>query len=204
MTMPGATADVPPSPEDLPDSGRTVRIEEPETKSHNRTILSWAITIVLALGLTLVVKTWFYQPFSIPSASMVPTLEIGDRVVVSKLNKDPGRGDIIVFERPANDPAGPGEPEVLIKRVIGLPGETVSAVDGKVQIDGKPLREAYLPDDVVTEISKPISVPPGDILVMGDNRMVSQDGRYFGPISKDLIVGRAILRIWPLGRFGSL
>jgi signal peptidase I len=202
--MPGATADVPPSPEDLPDSGRTVRIEEPETKSHNRTILSWAITIVLALGLTLVVKTWFYQPFSIPSASMVPTLEIGDRVVVSKLNKDPGRGDIIVFDRPANDPAGPGEPEVLIKRVIGLPGETVSAVDGKVQIDGKPLREAYLPDDVVTEISKPISVPPGDILVMGDNRMVSQDGRYFGPISEDLIVGRAILRIWPLGRFGSL
>ena len=204
MTVPGATADVPSSPEDLPDSGRSVRIEEPERSNHTRTIISWGITIALALGLTLVVKTWFYQPFSIPSASMVPTLEIGDRVVVSKLNKDPGRGDIIVFDRPANDPAGPGEPEVLITRVIGLPGETVSAKDGKVLVDGKPLREAYLPDDAVTEINSPIAVPAGDVLVMGDNRMVSQDGRFFGPISKDLIVGRAILRIWPLGRFGSL
>jgi signal peptidase I len=204
VSTPGATADVPPSPEDLPDSGRAVQISEPQKRNHNRAILSWAVTIALALGLTLVVKTWFYQPFSIPSASMVPTLEIGDRVVVSKLNKDPGRGDIIVFDRPANDPAGPGEPDVLIKRVIGLPGETVSAEDGKVLIDGKPLREAYLKKDVVTEINTPITVPEGDVLVMGDNRMVSQDGRYFGPVSKDLIVGRAILRIWPLSRFGSL
>jgi signal peptidase I len=193
-----------PPPEDLPDSGRTVRVEEPQREQRSRTIISWTITIALALGLTFVVKTWFYQPFSIPSASMVPTLQVGDRVIVSKLNKDPGRGDIIVFDRPANDPAGPGEPDVLIKRVIGLPGETVSARDGKVYVDDKPLREAYLPAGVETEISSPIDVPPGDVLVMGDNRSVSQDGRYFGPISKDLIVGRAVLRIWPLSRFGSL
>jgi signal peptidase I len=194
----------PSSADDLPDSGRTVRIEERPPANHARTAISWAITIVVALGLTLVVKTWFYQPFSIPSASMVPTLEVGDRVVVSKLNKDPGRGDIVVFDRPANDPAAPGEPDVLIKRVIGLPGETVSARGGRVYVDGKPLREAYLPKGTETDIAAPILVPPGDILVMGDNRGISQDGRYFGPVSKKLIVGRAILRIWPLSRFGSL
>jgi signal peptidase I len=204
VTFPAGATGPAPSAEDLPDSGRTVRIDERPPANRVRTAISWAITIAVALGLTLVVKTWFYQPFSIPSASMVPTLEIGDRVVVSKLNKDPGRGDIVVFDRPANDPAGPGEPDVLIKRVIGLPGETVSARDGKVYVDGKPLREAYLPKGVETDIASPITVPPGDMLVMGDNRMISQDGRYFGPVSQKLIVGRAILRIWPLSRFGSL
>ncbi len=175
------------------------------SRARNRAIRSWAVTIVVALGITLVVKTWFYQPYSIPSTSMVPTLEVGDRVVVSKLNTDPGRGDIIVFERPANDPAsGPDAPDVLIKRVIGMPGDTVSATDGKVYVNGKPLREAYLPTGTMTDIAEPIDVPAGHYLVMGDNRRVSQDGRVFGPISKRLIVGRAILRIWPIGRFGKL
>lgn len=203
MTAPGMASDST-SPDDLPDSGRTVRIDEPARANRTRTAISWAMTIALALGLTFVVKTWFYQPFSIPSTSMVPTLQIGDRVVVSKMNTDPGRGDIVVFDRPANDPAGPGEPKVLIKRVIGLPGETVSAEDGKVLIDGNPLRESYLDADVRTEINTPITVPPGEILFLGDNRMQSRDGRVFGTVSKDSIVGRAIVRIWPPGRLGSL
>lgn len=174
-------------------------------RARNHSIRSWALTIILAVGITLVVKTWFYQPYSIPSASMVPTLEVGDRVVVSKLNTEPGRGDIIVFDRPANDPAsGPDAPEVLIKRVIGMPGETVSATDGKVYVDGKPLREAYLPDGVTTDIADPIEVPADHYLVLGDNRQVSQDGRVFGPIPRSSIVGRAILRVWPLNRIGRL
>jgi signal peptidase I len=135
----------------------------------------------------------------------VPTLDIGDRVLVSKLNRTPGRGDIVVFNRPSNDPPqSPDDPKVLIKRVIGLPGETVEARDGKVYVDGKALDESYLPKGTVTTIAKPITVPKGEILVLGDNRGVSQDGRYFGPIPENLIVGRAILRIWPLSRFGTL
>lgn len=185
-----------------PDTESELRSDR---RRRNRAIRSWALTIVLALGITICVKTWFYQPYSIPSASMVPTLEVGDRVVVSKMNKDPGRGDIIVFERPENDPAsGPDAPDVLIKRVIGLPGDTVSASDGKVYVNGRPLREAYLPNGTITDMAESIDVPPNHYLVLGDNRRVSQDGRVFGPISKDLIVGRAILRIWPLNRFGRL
>ncbi len=169
---------------------------------------SWGITIVFALILTVVVQTWFYKVYSIPSASMEPTLLINDRVVVSKLNKDPGRGDIIVFARPKNDPAGPGEPSVLIKRVIGLGGDTLSLVDGHVDINGKQLQESYLPKGTRTlqQSGGPTvwHIPKGDLFVMGDNRSVSQDARAFGPIPKSLIVGRAVLRIWPPSRLGRL
>lgn len=174
-------------------------------RARSHAIRSWTLTIVLAVAVTLVVKTWLYQPYSIPSASMVPTLEVGDRVVVSKRNTEPGRGDIIVFERPPNDSAsGPDAPDVLIKRVIGMPGDTVSAVDGKLYVNDKPLREAYLSEGTSTDIADPIEVPKDHFLVLGDNRQVSQDGRVFGPIHRKLIVGRAILRIWPPNRFGRL
>jgi signal peptidase I len=183
--------------------------------------MSWVITIVIALGVTFVVKTWVLQVYSIPSTSMVPTLEVGDRVVVSKLETDPGRGDIVVFDRPATSPAGPDDPEVLIKRVIGLPGEHVSSRDGHVYVDGKLLEESYLPEGTVTRIGCretwgscdsvdpqaegfELVVPKGAYLVMGDNRSNSSDGREFGPIDQELIVGRGVLRVWQLSRFGGL
>jgi len=186
----------------------SARVVERTTASKRRwrSAISWGLTIVFALILTVVVQTWFYKVYSIPSASMVPTLLINDRVVVSKLNKDPSRGDIIVFNRPKDDPAGPGEPSVLIKRVIGLSGETVSFLNGGVEIDGKKLREDYLPKGTTTEPEghSVVHVPKGDLLVLGDNRRISQDGRTFGPIPKSLIVGRAVLRIWPPSRLGRL
>ena len=162
------------------------------------------VTIGLALALTFGINAWVLQVYSIPSESMVPTLLVGDRVVVSKLSTDPGRGDIVVFERPANDPAGPGDPEVLIKRVVGLPGETVTAQAGVVYINGSPLQENYLPEGVVTLITGEIKVGDNQLLMLGDNRTNSKDGRVFGPIDKSLVVGRAIFRIWPLGRAGGL
>ncbi len=170
----------------------------------SKSILSWVATIGVALVFVVIVNTFLVRVYSIPSTSMVPTLLVGDRVVVSKLSKNPGRGDIIVFDRPINDPAGPNDPAVLIKRVIGLPGETVESRDGKVYVSGKLLQEDYLPDNTFTQIDSPIIVPKGHLLVLGDNRKVSQDGRFFGPIDKKLIVGRAVLRIWPLSRAGSL
>jgi signal peptidase I len=205
-------AAIPPSPTD-----RTFSIDEQVSGSSKgsskegskpsttHTIVSWGITIVIAIVATLAVRAFVFEQYSIPSTSMVPTLDVGDRVLVSKLNRTPGRGDVIVFTRPSNDPPQTADdPKVLIKRVIGLPGETVEARDGKVYVDGKALDESYLPKGTVTTIAKPITVPKGDILVLGDNRGVSQDGRYFGPIPEKLIVGRAILRIWPLSRFGTL
>jgi len=191
-----------------PDAGRSFRVQEPESRDSPtfvRSVISWGITIAVALAVVLVIQAFFVKVYSIPSASMVHTLEIGDRVIVSKLSKDPGRGDIIVFNRPANDPAsGPDDPDVLIKRVIGLPGDTVESRDGKVFVNDKMLNEDYLAAGVYTQIDSPIKVPKGDLLVLGDNRQVSKDGRSFGPIPKTLIVGRAVLRIWPLSRAGRL
>ncbi len=187
------------------DGERTFRVNEPTRPSGWRTATSWGITILIAVAATLGIRAFVFEQYSIPSTSMVPTLEVGDRVIVSKLNRTPGRGDVVVFDRPANDPArSADDPKVLIKRVIGLPGETVEAREGQVYIDGKPLEENYLPDGTVTSIDEPIDVPEGEILVLGDNRGVSQDGRYFGPIDEDLIVGRAIWRVWPLSRLSGL
>jgi signal peptidase I len=187
------------------DGGRTFRIKEPKHQSGWRTATSWGLTILIAVAATLGVRAFVFEQYSIPSTSMVPTLEVGDRVIVSKLNRTPGRGDVVVFDRPPNDPANSSsDPKVLIKRVIGLSGETVEARDGQVYVDGKALEETYLPDGTVTSIDEPIEVPEGEILVLGDNRGVSQDGRFFGPIDEDLIVGRAIWRVWPLGRLGGL
>ncbi len=175
-----------------------------ERVSRRRNVIGWAITVIVAVGVTLIVRTWVFQAYSIPSTSMVPTLEVSDRVVVSKLNRDPGRGDIIVFNRPPDDPGAPGEPSVLIKRVIGLPGETVDAVEGHVRVDGHRLEERYLPAGVTTDFERPIKVGPDQLLVLGDNRSVSKDGRVFGPIEQSSVIGRAIFRIWPLNRLGSL
>lgn len=205
-----------------PGIDRSITLPQaPSRRTRVRGAMSWAITIVIALAVTFVVKTWVLQVYSIPSTSMVPTLEVGDRVVVSKLERDPGRGDIVVFDRPETSPAGPDDPEVLIKRVIGLPGERVASRGGRVYVDGQLLEESYLPEGTVTRIGcretwgscdrvdpeaegYELVVPDGAYLVMGDNRSYSSDGRDFGPIEQELIVGRAVLRVWPFSRFGGL
>ncbi len=158
---------------------------------------------------------------------MEPQLRAGDRVVVSRLAyhlHDPRRGDVVVFSDPIEDRgpdhsfllvrlgrdalqavglARPDDKE-LIKRVIGLPGETVEGHDGSVYIDGRPLIEPYLPDDVVIRDFAPYRVPADEVFVMGDNRTNSKDSRIFKAIPVDSIVGRAIARIWPPGRIAYL
>jgi len=180
----------------------TVESDEPTRKSA---AMGWAITIGVAVVLTVLVKSFILQAYSIPSPSMVPTLEVDDRVVVLRLNTDPARGDIVVFDRPANDPkTSPDDPDVLIKRVIGLPGDVVESRDGKVFVNDKQLIEDYLPSGTETQITAPITVPDAQLLVLGDNRTKSFDSRYFGTIDKNLVVGRAIARIWPPSRIGGL
>ena len=181
----------------------------------------------MALVLTLLVKTNLAQAFYIPSPSMEPQLEEGDRVIVSRTAyrlHDVHRGDIVVFPSPAVVPEeeslaarvmhdvleavalrDPGDEE-LIKRVIGLPGETISAVAGRVVVDGRVLLEPYLPGAVRTADFGPVDVPEGPVFVMGDNRGNSHDSRFtdIGPIDIDTIVGRAVARIWPPHRAAFL
>jgi signal peptidase I len=170
--------------------------------------------IVGAVIVAVVVKTVFIQAFRIPSESMDPTLMTGDRVLVNKLSyklHDVHRGDVVVFDRPANLPAAPGDPDDLIKRVIGLPGDTVTARNGHVYVNNRRLDEPYLPSGTSTltlrddySLERGIKVPKDEVLVMGDNRGNSQDGRVFGPIPEDSIVGRAFVIMWPFSRFASL
>jgi signal peptidase I len=176
---------------------------------------------VIALVVAFVLKTFVAQAFYIPSGSMEPQLQVGDRVIVSKLAyqlHDPRRGDIIVFPSPedhtVDDSALPirvlrgifegiglAKPskEILIKRVIALPGETVEARGGHVYINGLPLVEPYLSSRVTTSNFGPTTVPKGDIWVMGDNRGDSRDSRFIGPITESSVIGRAIAKVWPFG-----
>ncbi len=171
-------------------------------------------------------KTFVAQAFVIPSESMYPTLKIGDRVVVSRVSYDlhePNRGDVVVFPNPrleATDHSAyplrilheilqgvgvrrPPEQE-LIKRIIGLPGETIEGRDGQVWIDGRPLSEPYLQPGVRTDNLVLTVLPAGRVFVMGDNRGDSSDSRVFGPVAVSTIVGRALFRAWPPARVAFL
>ena len=171
-----------------------------------RNVIEWGVIIVVAVVAAFVLRGFVIQPYYIPSGSMEPTLRIGDKVLVNKLSYDLHaihRGDVIVFKKPPNDYT----PNIkdLIKRVIGLPGETISASGGSVYIDGRRLNEPWLPKGVTTEgLAQPVHIPAGEYFVMGDNRGDSADSRMIGPISKNLVVGRAFLIVWPLGHFGTL
>ncbi len=195
----------------------------PARRRHLPVVLELPLLLLAAVVVTLVVKAVLAQAFYIPSASMEPQLRERDRVIVSRTSyrlHEPRRGDIIVFPSPAVPAeeeslvAGivhdvlesvalrdPGDRE-LIKRVIGLPGETIDGRDGRVRIDGQPLVEPYLQREVVTNDFGPFEIPAGHVFVMGDNRTNSHDSRFgdIGFIDVDTIVGRAIARVWPPGR----
>jgi signal peptidase I len=203
-----------------------VRSDGPGRSGFSRTAREVPILLVSAAVLAFLLKTLVAQAFYIPSGSMLPQLQVDDRVVVSKLSyrlHAPHRGDIVVFDCPAaacthatdrDDPSGfrgilrkvaegvgvvQPSAEEFIKRVVALPGETVEGRDGAVHVDGRRLREPYLAPDTVTSDFAPVEVPPDHLWVMGDNRQNSSDSRVFGAIPRSSVVGRTIVRIWPLG-----
>ena len=189
MTETDAAASPPPPPAEEPD----------ETSRGIRNAVEWVAIVVGALAVALLVKTFLIQAFFIPSLSMFPTLDKGDRVLVNKLSydlHDVHRGDMVVFDRPEGSPES--DIKELIKRVIGLPGETIEARDGVVFIDGDRLDEPYLQDGIRTDNLPPTEIPEGRVFVMGDNRTGSADSRVFGPLDEDTIVGRAFIRVWPI------
>ena len=180
-------------------------------KRTRKSVVEWTVVLVGAIGLALIIKAFLFQAYYIPSPSMAPTLLEGDRILVNKLSYNlhsVNRGDLVVFS--AQEKSG-GEDD-LIKRVIALPGEFVTAQDGKMQIDGGLLLEPYLPlQTTVNPFTEPVNcvnrpdeisgcrVPSDHVFVMGDNRNNSRDSRFFGPVPIEDIEGRAFIRIWPLG-----
>lgn len=169
-------------------------------------------TVVVALSIFLIVYLFVMQPHQVNGNSMYPYLENGQYVMTDKVSYrtgEPKRGDIVVFHAPsgAQCPAGTGCD--FIKRVIGLPDETVEIKLGKVFVDGRELPEEYLPEGFVTRpaafvANGAITVPDGSYFVMGDNRGHSSDSRAWGFIEKGEIVGRAFFRYWPLPHLGLI
>ncbi len=202
--------------------------DEPEARepARERSFLSELPGLLLAaLVVAVLIKTFVVQPFYIPSGSMIPTLEIDDRVMVSKLQYrfgDPERGDVVVFENPYAVEEDRSWPEAaldavlealgirtsinddLIKRVIATGGERLEIHDNTVFVDGVALSEPYLAPGAVMPDQPPRTVPEGHVFVMGDNRGSSSDSRVFGPVPVDDVIGKAILRIWPIGRIDTL
>jgi signal peptidase I len=170
-----------------------------------RRALEWPFLIVFALLSAYLIRAYVVQTFFIPSGSMHETLIEGDRVLVNKVSyhlHDVDRGDVVVFRRP---PDFQVEDEDLIKRVVALPGETVEGRDRTVFVDGKPLTEPYVePTCRGTQDFARVTVPAGQLWVMGDNRCNSSDSRVFGPIEDDLLVGRAFVLAWPFDRLSWL
>ncbi len=194
------------------------------------------VVLSMALVLSLLIKTFLVQAFFIPSQSMENTLKMGDRVVVSKMTPGPfdlHHGDVIVFKDPGGwlDAVPPPDDgglrkalretltfvgllpqdsgEHLIKRVIGLPGDTVVCCDatGRVSVNGVAIDEAYLfPGDTPSIQGFSTTVPQGHLWMMGDHRSVSQDSRYNGDgfVPVDNVVGKAFVLVWPFGRFGGV
>jgi len=161
------------------------------------------ISFVLVFGF---VRPVIASSFYIGSESMVPTLQVWDRLLINKLAYDiqgPERGDIVLFR----DPHGGKEP--LIKRVVGLPGDTVRIRGGRLFVNGEPQKEPYVAERPCVRAAPktcsfgPVRVPKGHVFVMGDNRANSYDSRFFGPIPEESIIGEALVRFWPPGRAGG-
>lgn len=172
--------------------------------STARWIIETIGLLVLALVLAQGIKTFLIQPYIVPTGSMIPTIQINDRILANKLvfwtGVEPSRGDIVVLDDPT------GQFDMLVKRVVAVGGQTVDLVDGSVIVDGKLLVEPYshgLPSDPQIQVF-PYEVPEGEIWVMGDNRTNSADSRSFGSVPVETIRGRAFWTYWPMDRFGAL
>ncbi len=165
--------------------------------------LEFLIILIIAFALVFgFVRPFVLEAFYIPSESMVPTLDIGDRVFVNKFIyrfSEPKRGDIIVFRSPE------GGEEDLIKRVVGVPGDNVEDRDGVLFVNGEHRNEPYINDRFPdSDTYGPITVPQGHVFMMGDNRANSRDSRFFGPVPYENIEGEAFVTFWPPSHIGAL
>jgi signal peptidase I len=172
--------------------------------SRAASLLEFVFMLLAAVALAWLIRTFVVEPYVIPSGSLIPTIQIGDQVLVNKFVYrfgDPKYRDIVVLDDPT------GETPMLIKRVIALGGQTVDLRDGKVVVDGTPLDEPYtygqpsLPGD--PRFVYPLVLPKDTVWVMGDNRTQSKDSRWLGPLPLASVHGKAFVIYWPPSRWGA-
>ncbi len=185
-----------PSPQDATSS-------QPSTHHLLRNeIRVWTRDLLIAIGLALVIIVFLYQPVKVEGTSMAPLLSDQERIFINKFVyrfEDIHRGDVVVFWYPLD------RSKSFIKRVIGLPGETVDIRHGLLYVNGQVIPEPYVPPQYtdVTDFG-PVKVPKDSYFVMGDHRISSNDSRVFGPVASQFIYGRAVFAYWPVDHFGSL
>ena len=183
-----------------------------------RRVIEWLLLIAVSVAAALVVKAYAVEAYVVPSVSMVPTIQSGERILVNKLpfefGDSPPQGAIVVFHRAPADPET--DTPVLVKRVVGLPGDDLrSGPHGEIFVNGRLLRQPWLSaaahGSPGADICAPglnltdchdgvLHLPAGQYYVMGDNRSDSFDSRFWGPVSRNLLIGQVFVRIWPLDR----
>jgi signal peptidase I len=203
-------------------------------KSVTSSLIELVVIVATALGLALAIQAFIVKPYRIPSGSMLPTLHINQRVLVNRIGShftSPSVGDIIVFHPPKNYDQGCADPregqsdtgqgnarpcgvpqaqasgETFIKRVVGLPGDRIAIKDGHVWRNGTQEKDGYTAPCAGSgscNFTTAITVPKGEYFMMGDNRGQSDDSRFWGPIPKRWIIGKAFFTYWPPGRIGFL
>ena len=200
-------------------------------KSAGNGLVELVVIVAVALGLALGIQAVLVKPYRIPSESMVPTLEVGQRVLVNRIGKrfsEPSVGDVVVFhppagsesdtcgnaeldeDQPCNRPTSQRADVNFIKRVVAGPGDTIAVEGGRVILNGRRQRESFIADtcggDVGRGCSLPdaIRVPAGHWFMMGDNRGESDDSRFWGPVPEEWIIGGAFATYWPPKRIGLL
>jgi len=181
-------------------------------KKFGSFILEFVQSIVLALSVFVVLYLFVAQPNEVKGSSMIPNFINGEFVLTEKISYqlgEPKHGDVVIFRAPASEPCAEDQCE-YIKRVVGVPGDRVMVKDGEVYLNGKMLDQDFLPAGLVSssgtysEEGVEKTVPEGMYLCFGDNRPGSRDGREFGPIKKDLIVGKAFFKYWPISSAGLI
>jgi len=216
------------APEARAERGRKRRSKRSKSDDNGNSPFELILIVAVALGLALGIQAFLVKPYRIPSESMVPTLEIGQRVLVNRIGNrfgDPNIGDVTVFHPPSgaenanecgvqhkDDQPCPAPTKLkaevnFIKRIVAGPGDTLAIVDGHVVLNGKRQKEPFINPCSGGEqcnFPTPITIPPDHFFMMGDNRGASDDSRYWGPVPREWIIGNAFATYWPPKRIGPL
>lgn len=179
--------------------------QEDKQEQEASLLKDFFIPLIFGLTIVLLLRGFVFGLYHIPSESMVPTLEVHDRVVVSKLSYvhgEPERGDVVVFKYPGFDESG--EQPIYIKRLVGLPGDKVEIRQNQVLVNGRALKESYIAKDADMGDFGPYTVGEDEFFMMGDNRNHSNDSRFWGTVPRDLLIGKAEAVFWPVKHWASL